>query len=108
MELTLTGRTFSASEASAWGLVSRVVGPGAGEVVREAVELAGVVAGKSALAVQAGKEAVNAAFEGGLAEGLRSERRLFHGLFAGADQKEGEYTSVWGDCFQAQNDLVWC
>jgi enoyl-CoA hydratase len=35
------------------------------------------------------KEAVNAAFETSLAEGVRFERRAFHALFATADQKEG-------------------
>jgi enoyl-CoA hydratase len=37
----------------------------------------------------AAKEAVNQAFEGSLSEGIHFERRLFHGLFATADQKEG-------------------
>ncbi|TBU22831.1 enoyl-CoA hydratase [Dichomitus squalens] len=89
MELTLTGRNFTAKEASDWGLVSRVVGEGEGEVVKEAVALASVIASKSAIAVQAGKEAVNAAYEHTLTEGLRYERRLFHSLFATKDQKEG-------------------
>ena len=35
------------------------------------------------------KEAVNAAFEVPLAEGVRLERRFFHSTFATADQKEG-------------------
>ena len=35
------------------------------------------------------KEAVNRAFETTLAEGVRFERRVFHSLFATADQKEG-------------------
>ena len=35
------------------------------------------------------KEAVNASQELSLQEGLRLERRLFHSLFATADQKEG-------------------
>jgi len=35
------------------------------------------------------KEAVNAAFETTLAEGIRFERRTFHALFATQDQKEG-------------------
>jgi enoyl-CoA hydratase len=35
------------------------------------------------------KECVNRAFELGLNEGVRFERRLFHSLFASADQKEG-------------------
>ncbi|KAI0923025.1 hypothetical protein AcV5_009855 [Taiwanofungus camphoratus] len=89
MELTLTGRNFTGAEAASWGLVSRVVGEGEGQVVKEAVEMARVIASKSAIAVQAGKEAVNVAYESTLAEGLRYERRLFHGLFATKDQKEG-------------------
>ena len=95
MELTLTGRNWSAKEASDWGMVSRVVGEGEGEVVKEAVAVAGVIAGKSAIAVQANKEAVNAAFEHTLNEGLRYERRIFHSLFATKDQKEGEWASLW-------------
>jgi len=89
MELVLTGRIFSAQEASDWGMVSRVVGEGEGEVVKEAVKMAATIASKSQLAVQAGKEVVNAAYEMTLAEGLRFERRIFHGLFATNDQKEG-------------------
>ena len=90
MELTLTGRNWTAKEASDWGMVSRVVGEGEGEVVKEAVDLARVIASKSAIAVQANKEAVNAAFEHTLAEGLKYERRIFHSMFATKDQKEGE------------------
>ncbi|KAF5320746.1 hypothetical protein D9619_001360 [Psilocybe cf. subviscida] len=89
MELVLTGRNFTAQEASDWGMVSRVVGEGEGEVVKEAVSMAAQIASKSQLAVQAGKEVVNAAYEMTLAEGLRFERRIFHGLFATNDQKEG-------------------
>jgi enoyl-CoA hydratase len=89
MELMLTGRNFSALEAEQWGVVSRVVGEGEGVVVKEAVEMAKVIAGKGRLAVQAAKEAVNAAYELPLPEGLRLERRLFYGLFATNDQKEG-------------------
>lgn len=91
MELVLTGRNFSAAEAETWGVVNRVVGEGEGQVVKEAVEMAKVIAGKGRLAVQAGKEAVNAAYELTLSEGLRFERRLFHSLFATKDQKEGVY-----------------
>lgn len=89
MELTLTGRNFSAVEAESWGVVSRVVAEGEGQVVKDAVQMAETIAKKGRLAVQAGKEAVNAAYELTLAEGLRFERRLFHGLFATQDQKEG-------------------
>ena len=60
MELVLTGRQFTAQEAERWGVVSRVVGEGEGEVVKEAVAMAEVIAQKSQVAVQAAKEAVNA------------------------------------------------
>jgi len=70
MELVLSGRMWSAREAVAWGMASRVVvgseeqqgegGVGVGAVVKEAVELAGEIAGKSQIVVQAQKEAVNA------------------------------------------------
>jgi len=89
MELVLTGRTFSAQEAEKWGMISRVVGEGENEVVQEAVNMAKEIASKSQIAVQAGKEVVNAAYELTLAEGLRFERRIFHSLFATNDQKEG-------------------
>jgi enoyl-CoA hydratase len=39
--------------------------------------------------VMAAKECVNRAFEGGLADGVMFERRMFHALFATEDQKEG-------------------
>jgi enoyl-CoA hydratase len=35
------------------------------------------------------KEAINQAFETGLAEGLKFERRVFHATFGTLDQKEG-------------------
>src|SRR6266403_316555 len=60
MELTLTGRTWDAREDAEWGMASRVVGEGEGVVIREAVALAVEIAGKSQIAVQAQKEAVNA------------------------------------------------
>jgi enoyl-CoA hydratase len=35
------------------------------------------------------KETINRAYETALGEGIRFERRLFHSMFATADQKEG-------------------
>lgn len=58
MEIVLTGRNFSAAEAASWGLVSRVVEEG--DVVEEAVKVAGVIASKGRVAVQGAKEGVNA------------------------------------------------
>ncbi|KAF9467348.1 ClpP/crotonase-like domain-containing protein [Collybia nuda] len=89
MEMVLTGRMITATEAANWGMISRVVGEGEGEVVKEAIAMASEISSKGQIAVQAGKEVVNAAYELTLAEGLRFERRLFQGLFATNDQKEG-------------------
>ena len=87
MEMCLTGRFMDAEEAERAGLVSRIVP--AGELIAEALKVAGQIAGMAPLAVKANKEMVNAAFETGLAQGVQFERRLFHGLFGTQDQKEG-------------------
>ncbi len=55
----------------------------------EALKVAETIASMSLPSVLAAKEAVNRAFETSLAEGVRFERRIFHSLFATADQKEG-------------------
>lgn len=87
MDMILTGRFIGAEEAERSGLVSRVVP--AGDTVEEALKAAEVIASKSKPAAMLAKEAVNAAFETGLAQGVLFERRLFHSLFATEDQKEG-------------------
>jgi len=53
------------------------------------MKVAETIAAMSLPSVLAAKEAVNRAFETSLAEGIRFERRIFHSLFATADQKEG-------------------
>ncbi|MFE9219303.1 enoyl-CoA hydratase [Streptomyces lavendulae] len=87
MELCLTGRTMGAEEAERAGLVSRIV-PVA-ELLDEALAVATTVAEMSKPVAMMAKEAENRAFETTLAEGVRFERRLFHAVFATADQKEG-------------------
>ena len=61
----------------------------AASLLEEAIKIAETIASMSLASVMAAKEAVNAAFETSLAEGVRFERRMFHSLFATADQKEG-------------------
>jgi len=87
MEMCLTGRMMDAAEAERAGLVAKVVP--AAELLAEALKSAEAIAGMAPLAAIATKEMINAAFETGLAQGIRFERRLFHGLFGTDDQKEG-------------------
>ena len=87
MDMILTGRVMDAAEAERSGLVSRVVP--AAKLVDEAVKMATQIAALSRPAVLMAKEMINRAYETTLAEGVRFERRLFHALFATADQKEG-------------------
>jgi enoyl-CoA hydratase len=87
MEMILTGRMMDAAEAERASLVTRVVP--AAELVAEAVKIGQKIGALSAPSVAMAKEAVNAAFESTLTEGVRTERRLFLSLFATEDQTEG-------------------
>jgi enoyl-CoA hydratase len=87
MDLILSGRMMDAQEAERSGLVARVVP--AASLMDETMKLAATIASLSLPSVLAAKEAVNRALETSLSEGLRFERRIFHGLFATEDQKEG-------------------
>jgi enoyl-CoA hydratase len=87
MDLCLTGRMMDAAEAERAGLVARVVP--AASLMDEALKVAETIASMSLPVLMIAKESVNRAFETTLAEGMRFERRVFHSLFATADQKEG-------------------
>jgi len=87
MEMCLTGRMMDAVEAERSGLVAKVVP--ADELMTETMKTAAAVASMPPLAAIAVKEMVNASFEIPLSQGIRFERRLFHGLFGTEDQKEG-------------------
>jgi enoyl-CoA hydratase len=87
MELILTGRMIDAAEAERIGMISRVVP--AATLMDEAMAMAEKIASYSQPAVSAAKEAILAAFEQPMTEGLRHERALIHAMFALDDQKEG-------------------
>jgi enoyl-CoA hydratase len=87
MDMALTGRMMDAVEAERSGLVSRVVP--LEKLMDEALGAALMICDYSQITLMAAKESVNRAFEGGLADGIMFERRLFHALFATQDQKEG-------------------
>ena len=87
MEMCLTGRMMGAEEAERSGLVARVV-PLA-DLVAEALKTAAEIAAMPPLATIANKEAVNAAFETTLDQGIVMERRIFQVLTATQDKAEG-------------------
>ncbi len=87
MDMILTGRSMSADEAERAGLVSRVTGDE--DVLEQALAIAQRISGFSRPATLAAREAVDRALEVGMREGVLSERRAFHALFATPGQKEG-------------------
>jgi enoyl-CoA hydratase/carnithine racemase len=87
MEYVLTGRHFDAQMAVGWGIVNKAIPKGTW--LTQAVELARVVAERPPLATKLAKQAVLAADELGLSEGLRTERGLFDEAMATEDRVEG-------------------
>ncbi|HAP99011.1 MAG TPA: enoyl-CoA hydratase, partial [Rhodospirillum rubrum] len=87
MDMCLTGRMMDADEAWKCGLVSRIVP--VDDLKDEVLKIAEAIADKSLPITMMVKEAVNAAYETTLAQGVRFERRLFQASFATDDQKEG-------------------
>jgi len=87
MEMNLRGKPINAERALKAGLVSDVFP--ADKLVDEAVAAADDIAAHSKLIVQMCKQATNAAYETTLAEGLATEKKLFHATFATHDRKEG-------------------
>ena len=87
MEMCLTGRQMDAQEAERAGLVARVLP--VDSLLEETLKAAHAIAEKSLPSSMMVKESINRVFETSLAEGVRFERRVFHSIFATADQKEG-------------------
>ena len=87
MDVILSGRLLSASEALAAGLVARVVAREAW--LDEAKRVARDIAAKGPIATRLAKEAVDRADETTLHLGLDYERRLLYLAFASEDAKEG-------------------
>lgn len=87
MEMVLTGKPFSAQEMADHGLVNRIAPKG--EHLTEALKLAKEVAAQAPVAARLAKEAVLAAFETTLEQGLEAERKNFFILFSTEDMHEG-------------------
>jgi enoyl-CoA hydratase/carnithine racemase len=87
MEYVLTGRRWDAEMAERWGLVNKVAKKG--RWLEEAIELARLVAERPPLAVGLAKQAVLAAEQTSLEQGLHIERQLFDQAMATEDRVEG-------------------
>ena len=87
MDMCLTGRMMDVQEAERAGLVSRVAP--LETYFQVTLEVANQIGGFSHPVVKLAKQAVNAALETTLSQGMKTERRLFHSTFAFDDQKEG-------------------
>lgn len=83
-QLMLTGRQLSASEASEWGIVNRVVE--AGSARAEAVRMLGELLGNPSSAIGCVIECINAAADEG-ATALELEASLIQGLAEGEELK---------------------
>ena len=92
---------MDATEAERAGLVSRVVP--LDKLMDEVLGAALQICGFSQMATMAAKGNRQQAFEARLSDGLMFERRMFHALFATADQKEGMDAFVNKRAGQFQN-----
>jgi enoyl-CoA hydratase/carnithine racemase len=87
LEMILTGVQIDAQEALRIGLVNRVYP--AAELLTRAKQMASLLAGLPAVAIARALDAVRAAGEGTLGEGMRQEAELFGECCASADFREG-------------------
>lgn len=87
MYMCMTGEMMDAEEAYRSNLVAKVVP--AKTLLREAFEVAKMVAEKSPVAIKLVKDSVNKSFETSLKDGMDYERRNFYLTFSSLDQKEG-------------------
>lgn len=87
LEMMLTGTTLDAAQALQFGLINHIAP--AGELLAQAESLAHEISKLAPLAIRACLEAVIQGNELPLAEGLALEAKLFAGLFASDDVREG-------------------
>ncbi|TVO70231.1 2,3-dehydroadipyl-CoA hydratase PaaF [Sedimenticola selenatireducens] len=87
MKLILSGEFIKAREALYAGLVAEVTQPEL--TLKRATTLAKTIASKSPIAVRVAKEAILAAYETPLSQGLELERKAFLFLAATEDRQEG-------------------
>lgn len=86
-EMIFTGKTITASEAYACGLVNHVYPREA--LLEQALKLAEKIAASAPIAVRAAKSAIHNGLLSGLESGLQDEMKKFGVCFASGDAKKG-------------------
>lgn len=86
-EMVFLGEPIDASQALAWGLVNRVVERG--QALEHAIAMAGVLAQRSALALQAAKAVIHTAFDRSDAESVAESLKASDRVFCSEGTKEG-------------------
>jgi enoyl-CoA hydratase/carnithine racemase len=86
-EIILTGRSFTAAEAYAWGMVNRLCPPG--RVVDEALETGRAIADNAPIAVRQAKHAIHLGLQMDLASGMMLEIEAYNRMVPTADRREG-------------------
>jgi enoyl-CoA hydratase len=86
-EMIFTGKMITAQKAQAWGIVNEVFA--AEELMPKTLETAREIAGKGALGVRYGKDAIANGLNMTKEDGFRYEASLFGVLFSTEDQTEG-------------------
>jgi len=86
-ELILTGRPFSAQEASAWGLVNEVFS--AAELLDKALSTATAIARNAPLSVRQAKQSIHRGLQMALRDGLSFEIEAYNRLVPTEDRREG-------------------
>ncbi|MGI9611672.1 MAG: enoyl-CoA hydratase-related protein [Acidimicrobiales bacterium] len=87
MDMILTGRMTTASEAEQAGLVARVFP--ADRLIDEVLAIAATIASYGKGTAMLARDAVNQSLEGPLGAGLQFERHVYHSIFSTDDAAEG-------------------
>lgn len=87
MDLVLTGRIVDATEAEAWGLVTRITDPG--DLISAATDLASTIARRGPIATRLAKLAIRAGLDSDLRTGQVVERLSQAILHGTSDKQEG-------------------
>jgi enoyl-CoA hydratase len=86
-ELLLTGRPFSVQEAHQWGMVNRICA--AQNLLEEALETAGVIAGNAPISTRQIKQSVNMGLNMDLPSGMMFEIEAYNRMVPTEDRREG-------------------